>query len=282
MYNAFYGSGNCLDQLNDCNIRGDDDICSAADNFCYDVEVLFDDITGRDEYDIRELSPDPYPYTFFVEYLNRPEIQKAIGAYQNFSYSVTNLGAGTVATAFTTTGDDARELVIIDATKSLIEKGVYVLHYAGDADYNCNWLGGEVIAAEIDAPGFSSVGYQNLSIPNTTVPHGVIKQSGNYAFGRIYNAGHSVPFYQPQVALTMFERMINGLDIAAGMMKVTGNYKTVGPATSTYREGNSTIQQNVTDPCSTYDVDTSEPNPPTACAADAGEDTAGNVTRRAM
>ena len=141
MYNALYGEGNCLDQLLDCNARGIDSICSAADNFCYDnVEYLYDTVTERDEYDLRELTPDPFPPTNFVAYLNKPEIQKAIGAFTNFSYSTTNLGSGTVATAFGTTGDDARNFDIIEKNRNLVEQGVYVVHYAGDADYNCNWV----------------------------------------------------------------------------------------------------------------------------------------------
>lgn len=127
MYNALYGEGNCLDQLLDCNAGGIDSVCSAADNLCYDdVQYLYDAVTGRDEYDLRELSPDPFPPTSFVAYLNKPEVQEAIGAFTNFSYSTTNLGSGTVATAFGTTGDDARQLDIIATTKKLVEQeGIY-------------------------------------------------------------------------------------------------------------------------------------------------------------
>jgi carboxypeptidase C (cathepsin A) len=34
MYNAMYGKGNCYDMTVDCNTRGIDSICSAADSFC--------------------------------------------------------------------------------------------------------------------------------------------------------------------------------------------------------------------------------------------------------
>ncbi|KAK1083949.1 hypothetical protein LTR33_002953 [Friedmanniomyces endolithicus] len=259
VYNAFYGPGNCLDQLNDCNDRKLDDVCSSADNFCYNNgESVYDTVTGRDEYDIRELAPDPFPYTNFVAYLNTPKVQKAIGAYTNFSYSVTNLGAGTTSTAFGTTGDDARELGIIAATRKLLHQGVSILQYAGDADYNCNWLGGEAIASEINAPGWHSAGYQNLSTPDGIV-HGVVKQAGNFSFVRVYDAGHSVPFYKPLVALKMFERMLRGTDIATGEVEVSGGYKSEGPAKSRYVNGNGTIQMGVTDPSCTYDVELNVP-----------------------
>ena len=49
--------------------------------------------------------------------------------------------------------------------------------YTGDADYNCNWLGGEVVSEMIGAPGFSSAGYANITTSDGVV-HGQVKQSG--------------------------------------------------------------------------------------------------------
>lgn len=69
-----------------CRILGDIDTCSRK---C------------RDEYDVRELTPDPFPYSFYTSYLNTPEVQAAIGAYQNFTQS-----SNAVYNAFTATGDD--------------------------------------------------------------------------------------------------------------------------------------------------------------------------------
>jgi len=37
-----------------------------------------------------------------------------------------------------------------------------------------------------------------------------VKQSGHFAFVRIYESGHEVPFYQPLASLEMFERAICG------------------------------------------------------------------------
>lgn len=108
-------------------------ICAAADSFCAtEVEFVLDTVTGRDEYDIRELTPDPFPYSFYVDYLNTPKVQQAIGAYVNFSESNT-----AVSNAFTSTGDDDREEGTIAAVRSLVEQGVYVVQFYGDADYNC-------------------------------------------------------------------------------------------------------------------------------------------------
>ena len=62
--------------------------------------------------------------------------------------------------------------------------------------------------------------------------------------------------------MTIFERAIAGLDIATGLINVTSGYRTVGPPTSDYREGNATIQFEVVNSNTTYNTTTNEPNPP--------------------
>lgn len=89
---------------------------------------MYDIYSGRDEYDMRELTPDPFPYEFYVDYLNSPKVQAAIGAYQNFSES-----SGTVGTSFGSTGDDDRESGTIQAVQKLLNAGVQVVMYFGDA-----------------------------------------------------------------------------------------------------------------------------------------------------
>lgn len=256
IYNALYGPGNCYDMTVDCNTRGINEICSAADNWCYyEIEAPLDDIPDRDEYDIRELQPDPFPYDFFSDYLNTPKVQQAIGAFVNYSES-----SSTVSSAFGSTGDDDRQEGTIADVRKLVEQGVYVVQYAGDADYNCNWLGGQVVSEMVEAPGFGKAGYTNVTTSDGIV-HGQVKQSGNFAFVRVYESGHEVPFYQPVIALEMFERAICGRDIADGKESVWHGYKSVGTAESTYREGNATTQYEVLDPDATYNTTTNAPNP---------------------
>ncbi|WPH04138.1 Carboxypeptidase S1-like B [Acrodontium crateriforme] len=260
MYQNMYGTGNCYDQTVNCYKNGIDDACAAADSFCYDtVEAVLDRYTGRDEYDIREFStdanPDPFPPTFFEAYLNTPKVQQAIGAFVNFT------GATTVGTAFAATGDDDREDGTIEALSKLVEQGVYVIMYFGDADYICNWIGGEVVAEKVNAPDYCNAGYVNITTSDDIV-HGQVKQAGHFAFARIYESGHEVPFYQPVIALEMFERALQGRDIATGKHSVwRSGYKTVGSVKSTYREGNGTVQFEPVDASATYNTTTNQPNP---------------------
>ena len=46
--------------VNECAATGSNIICSEADNYCAEnVESIYDEVLSRDEYDIRELAPDP-------------------------------------------------------------------------------------------------------------------------------------------------------------------------------------------------------------------------------
>lgn len=107
--------------------------------------------------DIRELMPDPFPYEDYVTYLNTPQVQSAIGAYVNYSES-----SNVVVETFATTGDDGRESLTIQDIRKLLAAKVTVTLWAGDADYNCNWLGGEAVAKIINHQGYNQAGYTDI------------------------------------------------------------------------------------------------------------------------
>ncbi|PYH91396.1 serine carboxypeptidase [Aspergillus ellipticus CBS 707.79] len=256
LYNNLYGKGNCLDQLYDCAARGIDEVCSTADSFCAnEVESIYDNYLGRDEYDFRELTPDPFPYEFYVDYLNTASVQSALGVFINYTES-----NNAVSLAFSSTGDDGRLMRTTEDVAKLLAQNVTVAMYAGDADYNCNWLGGEAVSLKVGAKNFSTAGYTDI-ITSDGVVHGQVRQAGKFAFTRVYESGHEVPFYQPLLALELFERVIGGKDVATGKLDVGAGYQTKGPLKSTYREGNATVQWEVLDADATYNTTTNAPNP---------------------
>jgi len=255
MYNNLYAPGNCVDMIKDCYTRGLNEVCSAADIFCAnEVEFIYDVYSGRDEYDIRELMPDPFPPEFYVQYLNQEHVLQAIGAFVNYTES-----SNIVYNAFTTTGDDGRILTTVSDMKRLLDQNVSVTMYTGDADYICNWYGGQVVSQEVGARNFENAGYVNVTTSDCVV-HGQVKQAGKFSFLRIYESGHEVPFYQPVIALEMLERVLAGLDIATGTVEVGPEYITIGTAESTYREGNATMQLDVVSTDATYNTTTGMPN----------------------
>jgi carboxypeptidase D len=255
MYNNLYGEGNCLSQLRDCAARDDNAICNVGTTFCSaHVENFLGLYEGRDELDIRELSPEPCPYSFYADYQNTRAVQSAIGAFVNFTDQ-----NNAVFEAFSSTGDNSRSMHTKEDIAALLTQGVTVVMLAGDADYNCNWLGGEAVAVAIDAPDFELAGYTDIRTSDGIV-HGQVRQAGQFAFARVYQSGHEVPFYQPLLSLELFDRIINGKDVATGQTSVSGSYRTVGPSKSTYREGNGTMQWHVLDPLATYNTTINAPN----------------------
>ena len=186
--------------------------------------------------------------------MNTEEVQSAIGAYQNYSES-----SAIVSKAFSRTGDDGRREGAVKNLRSLLQQGISVTLHAGDADYNCNWLGGEVIAHKVGGDDFAKAGYVDMQTTGSQTP-GQVKQAGNFSFVRIYYSGHEVPFYQPVAALEMFNRTIHGKDVATGRQSPSDTYKTKGSTTSNFRQGNATVQYEVVSPNVTYNPITHKPN----------------------
>lgn len=203
-----------------------------------------------------ELTPDPFPERFWRRYLNTPKVQSAVGAFTNYSSYSSTVGA-----AFGATGDDGRESCTIEDIQLLLNQGVHVTLYAGDSDYICSWLGVEAVADEVNAPGWCGAGFTNIATADLII-HGQVKQAGSFAFVRIFESGHEVPYYQPLAALALFERALNHKDIATGRQNITSQYSTVGASRSLYHEGNRTVQFEVINRSATYNTTTNMPNPP--------------------
>ncbi|KAK5047377.1 hypothetical protein LTR84_006900 [Exophiala bonariae] len=254
VHDNYYGKGNCLDQLKACEATGSDAVCQAADQFCLEnVQDPFIVALERDINDVREMVPSPFPGDFYAEYLQRPEVRQAIGAYQ--TYIELN---PTVGIAFDSTGDDARDLDIIHILGNLLDKGVRVTLYAGDADYECNWLGVEAVADAVGARGFDEAGYTNITTPDQ-VTHGQVKQSSGFSFVRVFEAGHATGAFQPFLLQTIFARTVAGTDLATGNRQANAYYQSQGPQRSTYREGNATVQDHVWPGTSTYNLTSNTP-----------------------
>lgn len=183
-------------------------------------------------------------------------MQKALGVYTNFSESSVVVG-----NAFGSTGDDGRESGTIGDVQALLDEGVYVSMLLGDADYNCGWYGGFGVANAINASGWDVAGFANVSTADGVV-HGETRQAGSYAFTRVFYSGHEIPFYQPLLALTLFNRTISGVALADGTTNVSAHktYRTSGDAYPGLREGNSTVQWSVVDASATYNTSTHVPN----------------------
>lgn len=215
---------------------GVNELCSQAYTECYlDGLAPFVE-SGRSFYDISRTVPDSFPPSTYLEYLNTPKVQQAIGAVTNF----TSLSSA-VTKAFGETGDYVRG-PILPRIGSLLDKGVRVALLYGDRDYICNWLGGEAIAEAIawqrpDTYGarYGEAGYAPI-IVNDSYIGGVVRQYGNLSFSRIYQAGHAVPAYQPETAFQVFARVALGTAISTGDRVDLSDFASEGDATASEHE----------------------------------------------
>lgn len=227
-------------------------LCSEAQSMCRDnVEGMYYSYGGRGEiivtrktfvhpktnllipgvYDIRHPYNDPTPPEYFTDYLNTAFVQNALGVNLNYTTSNTD-----VYYAFQDSGDFVYTNFLTDL-EQILDLGVRVSLFYGDADYICNWFGGEAISLALNytgKAGFAAAGYAPFVYNG--VQYGEVREFGNFSFTRIYEAGHEVPYYQPQAALAVFNRTINHVNIADGSMPVTKNLTTNGPANATGTE----------------------------------------------
>ena len=206
-------------------------MCKRAQTTCNDNVIGPYTDSGRDVYDITQLTPDPFPPSRYLDYLNSADVLAAIGV--SINYTETN---SAVANAFIQTGDYERGDPISQMAY-LLTLGVRVALVYGDRDYICNWLGGEAVSFSIAAQSpayapFYSAGYADIVVNNSYVG-GAVRQYGNLSFSRIYDAGHLIPAYQPETAFTVFTRIIMGSDLSLGEPADLGTYRSKGPANAT-------------------------------------------------
>jgi len=204
-------------------------ICNEAADMCRDnVESPYYYYSGRGVYDIRHGYDDPTPPSYYPDYLNLPEIQEALGVTLNYS------GSNAIYYAFQNSGDFIYPNFRLDL-EHLLNQDVRVSLAYGDADYICNWFGGQAISLAVDythSKEFRAAGYEAMVVDGTE--YGEVRQYGNFSFARIYESGHEVPYYQPEAALAYFNRTLYHYNIATGEECVTANLTTSGPANATH------------------------------------------------
>ena len=161
---------------------------------------------GLNPYDIRKTcianTSDCYLESQPIDkYLNLPEVQEVIGV-ENIKFVMChddyNLG-------FEITGDNMRPLQ--QYLRELLEKDIPVLIYSGDKDYVCSWIG---LLEVVDSLGYKDFELQPMKkwITENGAVAGEIKKLEKLTFIRVYDAGHMVPFDQPENSLDLINRWI--------------------------------------------------------------------------
>lgn len=169
------------------------------------------DSTGLNPYDIRRKCDEEggecyVGMTYIDEFLNNEFVKTSVGAEVDIFTSCDDK----VFINFILDGDEQKPFQQYVA--ELLEKDVPVLLYAGDKDYICNWLGNHAWSDALEYSGHDSFAAESLK-PWITLDGkeaGQVKNFEKFTFLRIFDAGHMVPYDQPENALDMVNRWIQG------------------------------------------------------------------------
>ncbi|KAK7959318.1 peptidase S10- serine carboxypeptidase [Apiospora aurea] len=216
--------------------------CAYAHRVCNSLALgPYTLLGGRDVYDVRAAAgADLPPSRAWMDYVNTARVQDALGVDLNY----TDKFSVGVNLAFGLQGDPVRDTTFHDL-EWLLAKGVRVALVYGDADFICNWAGGEAVSLSLkwpNATAFAQAGYAPFTVaassPNSTAinnkTYGETRQYGRLSFTRVYEAGHIVPYYQPAASLELFRRVLRGRVLAGGGdVAVTPTFGSHGPANAT-------------------------------------------------
>ncbi|KAG2071395.1 alpha/beta-hydrolase [Suillus decipiens] len=202
---SLYGPDGCVAQENACYAAGtlstySDKICRDADNYC-GGDVTSPTVGNYDPYDLRQNLSALFPPEYYVDYLNKEDVMKKIGAQVEYVECPNAPGD-----EFAKTGDNIATPTICFG--QLWDED-FDLEQAGDTDMNCNWLGGHAAVLAMDWYGnetLHNTPLTNMTINGTAVA--AVQNVDNFSFARVYGAGHEVAAFQPKAALEIFSQVI--------------------------------------------------------------------------
>ncbi|KAJ1930299.1 hypothetical protein IWQ60_000411 [Tieghemiomyces parasiticus] len=190
----------CLEGLTECYRGQFVDTCRRAKTTCDKVYGL---VESKYIYDVRPHAP--VRAEAYIRYLNRPDVQAALGVQRKYSDCDRAVYKNFVLGADWTSRRPLEDLTYI------VRHGVPTLLYAGDADFICNWYGNLAVAQAVEWPGQSQFNTQpwcNWNPLGNSTAYGQYLQYANLAFLRVWNAGHEVPMYQPEASLAMLNNWV--------------------------------------------------------------------------
>ncbi|KAE9361948.1 hypothetical protein PF008_g522 [Phytophthora fragariae] len=185
--------------------------CQTQPSLCFEADAYCDEHVNspfiaakRNPYDIRRSCPTSdtdvlkcIANDFIAPYLNSPNLRKflhvdeRVGDWQMCSF--------------------ANSYDVVMSTSSfvgdLLDDGVRVLIYAGDADLECNWSGNLAWLQALEwtgASAFNAADMHDMVIDGESA--GSVIAADTLTFIRVFNAGHMVPQDQPAIALEMINR----------------------------------------------------------------------------
>ncbi|KAF9583969.1 hypothetical protein BGW38_007971 [Lunasporangiospora selenospora] len=199
----------CAGLIQRCYDSGSAFMCLPAASYCNQKMIGPYQMSGQNPYDVRKKCEGDnlcYPILGAVQdYLNRPEIMEELGAEVD-NYKSCNMQ---VNFNFMLQGDWMKPFHRM--VPPLLDDGVRILLYSGDADFICNWMGNKAWALDLEWSGKEKLNEKEDRKWKANGHHaGDVRRSGPLTFLRAFGAGHMVPYDKPAESLEMFNTWVSG------------------------------------------------------------------------
>ena len=201
----------CLSFIESCYESQSVFSCVPASIYCNNGQIGPYQKTGRNVYDVRKMCEGSslcYKGLEYIDqYLNQDVVKEKLGAevdtYESCNFDVNR--------NFMFAGDWMKPYHknVID----LLEKELPVLIYAGDKDFICNWLGNQAWTNELLWSGkddFNDAKTKKMFLDDGKTHIGDVKNFDYFTFARMFEAGHMVPYDQPEASMSMLNRWLAG------------------------------------------------------------------------
>ncbi|KAH9996036.1 Alpha/Beta hydrolase protein [Russula vinacea] len=203
--------------------------CVPAGLYCFSQLYAPLQQTGLNLYDVRRKcdpskdadGPLCYKQLGWIEkWMNDPKNKAALGANPSRTFESCSME---INQAFMYQGDGMHNSALL--LPELIDDGVRLLVYAGNADMMCNYIGNEAWVENLEHK-FHKEFKRAPSIQWVTAREGRVAGevrsaggrgfgAGNVTFVNVYEAGHMVPYDQPEASLDMFTRWITDISLTS-------------------------------------------------------------------
>ncbi|GMH68166.1 hypothetical protein TL16_g04868 [Triparma laevis f. inornata] len=200
----------CEEKIEKCNSNENPDNEDCLDAFVFCNTALDTPYveSGLNIYDVRTKKDYKDDLAAVTEFVSQMEVRTALDAANSVTFQACNMN---VYMKFIF--DWMREYD--SAIPAMLDGGIDILIYAGDADFVCNWMGNQAWVEALDWKGkelFNDAPDQQFMLPNgeaggegktAKVDHG-----GRLSFLRIYGAGHLAPRDKPYATQQMINKFI--------------------------------------------------------------------------
>ncbi|GMH90133.1 hypothetical protein TrST_g1878 [Triparma strigata] len=200
----------CEEKIHACNDNADPDNEDCLDAFIFCNTALDTPYveSGRNIYDVRTFKDYKDDLAAVTEFVTEMEVRTALDAANSVTFEACNKD---VYMKFVF--DWMREYD--QAIPAMLDGGIDILIYAGDADFICNWMGNQAWVEALDWKGkdmFNDAPTKPFVLPNGTAggegKTAKVGKGGRLSFLRIFGAGHLAPRDKPYETQQMINKFI--------------------------------------------------------------------------